>query len=159
MNMATVSDYRRENLRKLIDNNGGPLALATKLGYVNSSFLVQMAGPSPIRDVTEKTARAYEEKLGLEPMSLDKEVDLTAAGTSTTVAIRRRAQVAPAPEAMGTADIGKLIQLVGTSCDAESVTLPNNKFADIIALALADAARNNNVPNEDYIKQLVRLTK
>jgi hypothetical protein len=160
MNMATVSDFRRENLRKLIDNNGGPLAVATKLGYANSSFLVQMAGPSPIRDVSEKTARAFEEKLGLEPMSLDKEVDVSAVESPTTIAVRRRNSGVPrVPEAMAAADLGKLIQLVGATCESEAVTLPNNKFADIIALTLADAASHNNVPREDYIKQLVRLTK
>lgn len=158
--MATVSDFRRENLRKLIDNNGGPLAVATKLGYVNSSFLVQMVGPTPIRNVSEKTARSFEAKLGLEPGSLDAEVDVSAVEARKTIAVRRRNSGTPkVPEAMATADLGKLIQLVGATCESESVTLPNTKFADIIALVLADAASHDNTPREDYIKQLVRLTK
>lgn len=45
-NLATMpNDYtnRRENLRKLIEQWGGSSTLATKLGYSNASFLVQMA--------------------------------------------------------------------------------------------------------------------
>lgn len=47
--MPTTFDYRRENLRNYVDQNGGPTAVAAKLGYTNGSFLVQMIGPKPIR--------------------------------------------------------------------------------------------------------------
>lgn len=67
--MQTTLDYRRENLRKLIEQWGGPLPLSKKLGYANASFLVQMAGPHPTREVSEKTARTIEMKLELPTLS------------------------------------------------------------------------------------------
>lgn len=60
-----IGEIRRENLRSYIKNNGGPSAVAAALGYSNASFLVQMAGPSPVREVTEKSAREFEKKLSL----------------------------------------------------------------------------------------------
>lgn len=74
--MPTKHDYRRENLRRLFDTVGGPTALAKQLGYSNSSFLVQMAGPNPIRQITETTARRFEKQLDLLPGSLDEPVEI-----------------------------------------------------------------------------------
>lgn len=158
--MNFISNYRRENLRRLIKENGGPLALATKLGYTNSSFLVQMVGPSPIREVSERTARSYEKQLGLDTMSLDKEVDVTVYDSTRTMTSRRRNLPADkVPDTMSVSDIGKLIQMIGAICESEEVNLPQAKFADIITLVLVDAAAHGNAPREEYICQLVRLTK
>lgn len=55
---------RRARLRQLM-NERGANKLARELGYSNASFLSQMAGPNPIRDVTEKAARTYEQRLSL----------------------------------------------------------------------------------------------
>lgn len=74
--MPTIHDFRRENLRKLADTMGGPSALAKKLGYANSSFIVQMVGPHPIRQVSEFTARKFEQALDLVPNALDNPVDI-----------------------------------------------------------------------------------
>lgn len=60
-----VFKQRRENLRKLVKEWSGPNNLAAKLGYTNASYLVQMVGPNPIREVSEKTARKIETALGL----------------------------------------------------------------------------------------------
>jgi hypothetical protein len=57
--------FRRENLRTLIREDGGPGSLATKLGHTNPSFLSQLAGPTPTRNVSEKVARDIEQQLGL----------------------------------------------------------------------------------------------
>lgn len=62
-----LSEIRRINLRKMMESEGA-LKLAGRLGYRQSSFLSQMAGPNPTREITEKTARAYEKQLGLEPV-------------------------------------------------------------------------------------------
>ena len=56
--------FRRENLRFLIREEGGPGGLAAKLGHTNPSFLSQLAGPRPSRHVSEKVAREIETKLG-----------------------------------------------------------------------------------------------
>jgi hypothetical protein len=63
--MQSVYDKRRENLRSLMTQWGGPTSLAKKLGHANGSYLAQLAGPNPSRDVSERVAREMETKLGL----------------------------------------------------------------------------------------------
>jgi hypothetical protein len=69
--MKDVRELRRENLRKLIADNGGVLALGLKLGYADGSFLSQVAGPNPRRVVSEGIARSIEAKLGMPTGWLD----------------------------------------------------------------------------------------
>lgn len=52
--MRSVYDTRRENLRKLIRQWGGPTSLAKKLGHANGSYIAQLAGPHPSREVSER---------------------------------------------------------------------------------------------------------
>jgi hypothetical protein len=61
----TLYSIRRERLRQLIAEHGGPLPLAKTLGLFGSSYLVQLAGPHPRREVSEKFARKIEAALGL----------------------------------------------------------------------------------------------
>lgn len=63
--MRTVFDQRRDNLRELARTWGGPTSLAKKLGHTNGSYLAQLAGPHPTREISEKVAREMERKLGL----------------------------------------------------------------------------------------------
>ena len=63
--MQSVYDKRRENLRRLIGQWGGPTSLSKKLGHANGSFLAQIAGPHPRREISERTARSIEGTLGL----------------------------------------------------------------------------------------------
>lgn len=63
--MKSVYDLRRDNLRALMTQWGGPTSLAKKLGHANGSYIAQLAGPNPSRDVSEKVAREMEGKLGL----------------------------------------------------------------------------------------------
>jgi hypothetical protein len=55
--MLDVYRTRRENLRDLSRSWGGPTSLAKKLGHSNGSYLAQLIGPHPSRDVSEKVAR------------------------------------------------------------------------------------------------------
>lgn len=71
--MFNVYDTRRENLRGLISQWGGPTSLAKKLGHANGSYIAQLAGPNPSREVSEKVAREIERKLGLPIAWLDQE--------------------------------------------------------------------------------------
>jgi hypothetical protein len=66
-----IFELRRENLRKLISQMGGPGALSLKLGYTNGSYLGQVAGPNPRREISETTARSIETKLDLPQGWLD----------------------------------------------------------------------------------------
>lgn len=63
--MKSVYDVRRDNLRKLMQQWGGPTSLSKKLGHANGSYLAQIAGPNPSREISEKTAREIESKLGV----------------------------------------------------------------------------------------------
>jgi hypothetical protein len=63
--MMNVYETRRVNLRALINQWGGPTSMSRKLGHANGSYIAQIAGPHPSRDISEKTAREIESKLGL----------------------------------------------------------------------------------------------
>jgi hypothetical protein len=43
--MQTIYDIRRDNLRRLIGQWGGPTSLSKKLGHSNGSYIAQLAGP------------------------------------------------------------------------------------------------------------------
>ena len=63
--MRSVYDQRRDNLRALMTQWGGPTSMAKKLGHSNGSYVAQLAGPNPSREISEKVAREMEAKLGL----------------------------------------------------------------------------------------------
>lgn len=114
--MRSVYDTRRENLRALIGQWGGPTSLARKLGHANGSYLAQLAGPRPSRDLSEKVAREVEGKLGLPLGWMDQDHPagghqlndeaLTACVRAVATALRD-AGLRPSPDAYAT-----LVQLV-----------------------------------------------
>jgi hypothetical protein len=63
--MLNVYAIRRQNLRHLSQQWGGPASLSRKLGHSNASYLAQLIGPHPSREISEKVAREMEAKLGL----------------------------------------------------------------------------------------------
>ena len=63
--MLSVYHIRRENLRQLSRQWGGPTSLSRKLGHSNGSYLAQLIGPRPTREVSEKVAREIEVTLTL----------------------------------------------------------------------------------------------
>jgi hypothetical protein len=70
--------YRRKNIRQFIATRElSQVALSKALGYTNSTYLGQMIGTSPIRPITEKTARKIEECYGLKHLSLDEPTEFT----------------------------------------------------------------------------------
>ena len=108
--MLSVYETRRANLRALTREWGGPTSLAKKLGHTNGSYLAQLIGPHPSREVSEKVAREIEGKLGLPLGWLDAEhsgqarVDdeaLTQCVLATTTAVRE-AKAKPAPDTFAT---------------------------------------------------------
>lgn len=142
--MSDVTEMRRRALREAVEKIGGVSKASKLLGYTNPSFLSQMIGPNPTREITEKTARKFEEKLHLAPGTLD--------GTTP----------APGPVATGdaTADlVAAVIRMVGTACNAEGVQPQVDKFSEVVALAYIDAVRNGGEPRETHARQLARLLK
>jgi len=67
--MSSSSDIRRANLKKKLEQAGGPSALARQLGISGPSYILQIL--SGIRPFSEKTARKWEARLGLKPYELD----------------------------------------------------------------------------------------
>lgn len=63
--MKDLVRCRRLNLKTLIDDAGTAVGLAKRVGLSNGSYLSQLTNPNSNRSFTEKTARQYEEKLGL----------------------------------------------------------------------------------------------
>ncbi|OOG56144.1 hypothetical protein [Polaromonas sp. C04] len=156
--LATLKDYRRQNLRNLISDSGGPATLAQRLGYSNASFLVQMTGPNPNRDVSEGNAREYEVKLGLPNGELDKPVEIPAG----SIAPRQRQRRRPSPgmpPAFSVEAATDIVRMVSQECDAEGVNLPMSKFADLVVMVFTDSAEHDNMARLDHVRQLVRLLK
>lgn len=140
--MTKAPEFRRENLRKYVAGNGGPGAVAQRLGYANGSFLVQMIGPNPTRNVSERTARDFEEKLGLAEGCLDEPVYVPAFAAK---APRRGASMSPE-------SVIDLIHQIGRELEEGHIEIPIPKFADLVALALEN-------PSPEHIRLLVRLAK
>jgi len=141
----TKAAIRRANLRKLMVEHGAA-KLATMLGYKQSSFLSQMAGPNPTREVTEKTVRAFEKQLGLPAGAMDKPMG---------------DEVAPA-ELSSAETIALMLKLAGvaaTMCEKESVMLSPSKYATLLSVGIADVLEHKNTIREDHIRQLVSLLK
>lgn len=72
-NLDKIFEIRRENLRRKIREAGGPGSLTLQLNLSNPSYLSHLAGPTPSRVITEKTARKVESLLGLPQGWLDVE--------------------------------------------------------------------------------------
>lgn len=66
---ADVMDTRRQNLRVLAEQWGGPTGLAKKLKYSGPSYVSQLT--SGHRPITEKTARRVEKSLALKSGWMD----------------------------------------------------------------------------------------
>lgn len=137
----TVLDNRRENLRRLIEQWHGPGPLASKLGYSNASFIVQMAGPNPTREVTEKTARKIELALNLPRLWLDEPPPSN--GTSPTV---------------DTKLLIDIVKVVGNMAVDIGVTLTPDKLADFVALAYEDAQEHRGL-RTDFIGRILQLLR
>lgn len=173
--MPTTFDYRRENLRNYIDTNGGPTAVALKLGYSNGSFLVQMTGPKPIRQVSEATARAYETKLGLIPGSLDQPVEIDPSQEGITVAIKKRQarfratsseprlarETATVTSAMSTKDVMDLVTMISDLCKERQLVVSSDKFASLIQLALLHPEPRNpgDLSRKDFVERILEFSK
>lgn len=135
----SISDLRKTNLRALIAQWGGPTNLGKKLGHSGPSYLAQLVSEN--RPVTEKTARNIESKLGMELGWLDKEHTETAKPVKVDQSL-----------------IAKAVLDVGAALEEHNVTVKPAKFADLVALVYAEAAKTGTV-DEQLVQRLVRLMK
>ena len=84
-----LNDVRTKNLRDVVNAMGGVSKVAKSLDYVNPSFISQMIGPTPVRVVTEKTARKFERDLGLAAVALDAVEGGGAASVPSAARVRK----------------------------------------------------------------------
>lgn len=153
-----VRDVRRANLARLISQRGlKPLAEA--LGYTNGSYLLQMAGPHPIRPVSETNARRYEIALGLPAGALDRPMNGDEVPQGGWTGIERRAQPPAAPVAADTPVLTEVVRVTAQVLDDAHVHLTPEKFANLVTLALRDAAEHGNKPRTEFVKGLVDFVK
>lgn len=124
---------RRGNLRALIIQHEGATNLAKLLGYSSPSYLSQMVGPNPTRQITEKVARQVERKLLLPDGWLDKK--------PTTYPVKVNDQ-----------QIGELVLLVGQILKENAVTVTPEQFATLVTLA-----HEREAIDETYIRRLIHL--
>lgn len=137
--MKNVYEQRRDNLRELIRTWGGPTSLAKKLGHSNGSYIAQLAGPHPSREVSEKVARELEAKLGLPLGWLDGEHNGN-------------------PRQLDDAALSDCVRAVAAALrDAGHKATPD-QMADLAALAYEHTKLIGRV-DEAFINKLVRLTK
>ena len=137
--MKSTFDIRRANLRKLMEQWGGPTSLAAKLGHSNGSYLAQLAGPHPSRDVSEKVAREIERKLGLSPMWMDSAHKTPPAQPDTNALI-------------------EVVAMVQDLLHAANVKISKEKFAEVVNLVYEQAAETNANP-QAYARRIINLLK
>ena len=150
-----IAEIRRHNLRALMTEHSA-IKLARMLGYRQSSFLSQMAGPQPTREITEKTACMYERELGMEPGTLDRP---PVPSGSVANSLTPTASTHPLSSEEMIAMVLKTTSAVGRICESESVNLPTNKFAELLVMGLKDAIANDGNVQEDRIQQIMALLK
>lgn len=139
LRMKSVYDQRRENLRSLLKTWGGPTSLAKKLGHANGSYLAQLAGPNPSRDVSERVAREIEGKLGLPVGWLDQSREAT-------------------PRQVDDEALGACVRAVAAAIRDSGHRATPDQMADLTGLAYEHVKLTGRV-DEQFVKKLVRLIK
>lgn len=159
MSQQNVYEMRRERLRELIRVHGGPKQIGLKAGYTNASFIVQMAGPNPTREVTEQTARRIEAAYKLPHGWLDGEgPGLSVPATPVlTPAGFAAPQITPSQNFRPVAINGPLLAQIVTTLATGGV--PPAKIGDATALAYADAVANGDTLRSEFVDQLLRLMR
>ena len=137
--MQTIYDVRRDNLRRLIGQWGGPTSLSKKLGHANGSYIAQLAGPRPSRDVSEKVAREIERKLGLPIGWMDRE------------------QEAGGPHLNDEA-LSEVVRAVATCLRDAGLRPKPETYATLVQLTY-DRVKLTGQVDESYINKLITLAR
>lgn len=140
--MSDIQANRLANGRAAIAKAGGVAAVARKMGYRNASYLVQIFGPNPTRQPTEKRCRQIEDALGLPTGSLDADV---------TPALPTHAT-----KPLDQSDLARVIALVGKIAQEESVSIDPERFARLVTMAYEDGA---GAATEGRLRQVVQLLR
>ena len=160
--LADVYAYRRENLRYIRDTTGGPTKLALRLGHANGSFISQIIGLKPRREISEAMAREIEAKLELQPGALDKP---PARAIRDPLAVLRTPPPEPGtvgnPIGGGVAPAVDPRLLADVLCAVTEATQGRitsiAKIASLSSLAYTHSARAGGVVDRGYIDNLAGL--
>jgi hypothetical protein len=137
--MKSVYVMRRDNLRGLMTQWGGPTSLAKKLGHSNGSYIAQLVGPNPSREISEKVARDMESKLALPIGWLDQEH----AGNGRQV---------------DDAVLSDVVRAVAAALRDAGHNPTPDVYANLVSLAYEHAKLTGRV-DEPYITKLIGLTR
>lgn len=137
--MTSVFDTRRANLRALVRQWGGPTSLSAKLGHANGSYLAQLAGPHPRKEVSEKAARAIERKLELPDGWMDR-------------------KHAAAPAQPSTATLVELVALATDIAATQGTRVSREKLAELVTLAYEHSQLTGSI-DTGYLTRLINLTR
>lgn len=143
--MSDVQANRVKNGRAAIAKAGGVAAVARLMGYRNASYLVQIFGPNPTRQPTEKRCRQIEVALGLPDGSLDLDA--------------QPELPVHAAKPLNQGELARMIQLVGKIVQEEAVAVNPERFAGLVALAYEDAATEPSGVREDRLRHVVQLLR
>ena len=135
----SVYETRRQNMRALIGQWGGPTSLSKKLGHSNGSYIAQLAGPRPSREVSEKVAREIEAKLGLPAAWLDR--DHPAGG-----------------QQLNDETLAECVQAVAT-CLRDAGLRPDPEMYGTLVQLVYDRAKLTGSLDEPYIYKLIKLLR
>jgi hypothetical protein len=135
--MRTIYDIRRDNLRTLMGQWGGPTSLSRKLGHSNGSYIAQIAGPNPSRQISEKVAREIEAKLELPLGWMDQEH-------------------APVPDALDDQGLTECVTAVATVLRDTSLRPTPAAYAQLVSLAY-DRFKLTGRIDEPFLQRLVSL--
>jgi len=137
--MKSVYEQRRANLRTLAVQWGGPTSLARKLGHANGSYLAQLIGPNPSRELSEKTAREIEQALGLPVAWMDTEHPETG-------------------QRIDDAELAECVRAVASALRDAGLRPDPEKYATLVQLAFEHARLTGRL-NESHIKRLLSLLR
>lgn len=138
--MPSTYDIRRDNLRKLIREWHGPTSLAKKLGHSSGSYLAQLAGPNPSRDISERTAREIESKLDLPSGWMDRE----------------NANNLHPSRSLDEAGISDAVRLV-SSCLRDAGLRPDPEKTAMLVTLVYERRVDTGAVDESYVKRLIKL--
>lgn len=137
--MKSVYQIRRENLRVLMKEWGGPTSLAKKLGHSNGSYVAQLVGPNPSREISEKVAREIETKLSVASGWMDQEHN-------------------GKPRQVDDETLGLCVRAVAAAIRDAGLKPDPEAYGNLVGLAYEHTKLSGRV-DEPYIQRLVRLIK
>lgn len=153
--MATIYEVRRDNLRKYIEEHGGPTSVARALGLSGPSYLSQLTTANRYRYVSEKTAREYETKLGLPEGWFDVPRDERGRPLAPAAHPRPRA-VQETPPPVESTDIAvRCARAVFEALAGQ--TIPAAKFDTLLHLVIEEAHGKTDAELRAFAERVVGL--